>query len=37
MMSHMDKGRTSSPPGVETFIQQVLENLAMAHNAIIES
>ena len=37
MMSRMDKGRTSSPPGVETFIQQALENLAMVHDTIIES
>ena len=33
----MDKWITVSPPGVETFIQQVLDNLAMAHDAIIES
>ena len=37
MMSHVDKGRTSSPPEVETFVQQALENLVMAHDAIIES
>ena len=37
VMSHMDKGVTSLPPGVRTFVQQVLENLAMAHDTIIES
>ena len=37
MMSRVDKGRTLSPPGVETFVRQVLENLAMAHDTIIES
>ena len=37
MMSRVDRGVTLSPPGVEMFIQQVLENLAMVHNAIIES
>ena len=37
MMSHMEKGVTLSPPGVETFVRQALENLAMAHDAIIES
>ena len=37
VMSRMDKGVTSSPPGVKTFVQQVLKNLAMAHDAIIKS
>ena len=37
MMSRVDKGRTSSPPGMEMFVRQALENLAMVHNAIIES
>ena len=37
MMSHMEKGVTLLPLGVETFVQQALENLAMAHDAIIES
>ena len=37
MISRVDTGRTSSPLGVETFIRQALENLAMAHDAIIES
>ena len=37
MMSQVNKGITLSPPGVETFVQQVLNNLAMAHDAIIES
>ena len=33
----MDKGITVSPPGVETFIRQALDNLEMAHDTIIES
>ena len=37
MMSHVDTGRTLLPPGVETFVRQVLENLAMAHDTIIKS
>ena len=37
IMSQVDKGITASPPGVETFVCQVLDNLAMAHDAIIES
>ena len=37
MMSRVDKGITVSPLGVETFVPQVLDNLAMAHNTIIES
>ena len=37
MMSCMNKGITLSPLGVEMFIQQALENLAMVHDAIIES
>ena len=37
VMSCMDKGVMSSPPGVKDFMQQVLENLAMAHDAIIKS
>ena len=37
MMNRMDRGVTLSPPRVEMFVQQALENLAMAHNAIIES
>ena len=37
VMSRMDKRVTSLPPGVKTFVQQALENLAMVHDAIIES
>ena len=37
MMSRMDRGVTLLPLGVETFVQQALENLAMAHDAIIEN
>ena len=37
MMSRMEKGVTLLPPGVETFVRQALENLAMAHDTIIES
>ena len=37
MMSHMEKGVTWLPLGVEMFVRQALENLAMAHDAIIES
>ena len=33
----MDKRITASPPEIKTFIQQVLNSLAMAHDTIIES
>ena len=33
----MDKRITASPPEIKTFIQQVLNSLAMAHDTIIKS
>ena len=37
IMECVGKGKPSEAPGVQTFVHQALENLAMAHDAIIES
>ena len=37
IMEHVGEGKPSEAPGVKMFVHQALENLAMAHDAIIES
>jgi len=37
MMEHVGEEKPSEAPGVKAFMHQALENLAMAHDAIIES
>ena len=37
IMERVGKGKPSEAPRVQTFVHQVLENLAMAHDTIIES
>ena len=37
IMEHVGKGKPSEAPGVQTFMHQALENLAMVHDTIIES
>jgi hypothetical protein len=37
LMQHINEGKPSTVPGVETFVQQAIANLEMAHDAIIEA